>query len=277
MLIDHDLHIHTTLSLCCDDSAQTPTGIVRRCEELNLSTIGFTDHLWQNPRLSPDAWYAEQGPVRLNRLIDELSEITSPLRILRGCEADTIAPGKFSITHKFAETVDYVILAANHFHMKNLVLQPQEQTPAAVGRHLLLMFLSAVNSGLATVIPHVLIPMGLGIGFDQAIAAISETQLLDAFGQAAQRKVAIEITPAYFPPEHDRNRPAWSVETPLRILATAKNAGCRFVFGSDSHSLCRLELIRSLDFFVRQLDLTEKDIHPVAAGKPQASGALSFS
>jgi len=265
MLIDHDLHIHTTLSTCCQDPMQTPQEIIRSCERLGLRTIGFTDHVWQNPHLKPDAWYAPQGPVRFNSLNSALAQIETPLRVLRGCEADTLAPGKYSITSQFAETLDYVILAANHFHMKRTVSQPAEFTPAGVGKHMLLMFRSAVQSGFATIIPHVLIPMGWISCYDRAIAAISDTQLLDTFHLAAAAGVGIEITPSYLPPEGSTTE-KWSIETPVRVLSLAKLAGCRFVFGSDAHSIDRLEQVKLLDYFVRELDLTGNDIHPIAGG-----------
>lgn len=264
MRIDHDLHIHTTLSSCCNDPNQVPERIIRRCESLGLRTIGFSDHVWQNPYLKPDDWYAPQGPVRFNRLIDELQSLETPLRVLRGCEADTIAPGKYSITPQFAQTLDYVILAANHFHMVRTISQPDELTPAGVARHMITMFRGAAESGFATIIPHILMPMGFWDCYDQAIASLSDTQLLDAFHLAAEHHVAIEITPAYFPPDNDHTRKAWSIETPLRVLLLAKLAGCQFVFGSDSHAISRLEHVLVLDYFVQALELSERDIHPIA-------------
>ena len=160
--------------------------------------------------------------------------------------------------------------------MTRTVSQPTEFTPAGVGRHMVMMFKSAVQSGFATVIPHILMPMGLLSCYDRAIAAISDTQLLDVFHLAATARVGIEITPSYFPPEGPS--PAsdkvekWSLETPLRVLELAKLAGCRFVFGSDAHSLSRLEQIKILEYFVNKLELTANDIHPIAvAGAASAS------
>ena len=42
--LDHDLHLHSQLSLCSDDPAQTPEALLRYAQKNGLSTICLTDH-----------------------------------------------------------------------------------------------------------------------------------------------------------------------------------------------------------------------------------------
>jgi len=238
--VNHDLHVHTYLSSCCSDKeGQTPANILALAEEMGLATIGFSDHIWENAGLEPSDWYRPQDEGQIARLRDDLSRTSTSVRVLVGCEADTIAPGKFSITKGFAESLDYVGLSCSHFHMKNFVQQPADDSPRAIGEQLVTLFVSAVESGLATTIVHPLVPCGYVSQYDESIAALSDAELLDALSVAARLGVALEITTAFLPPAGKKDgssAPAWSIDTPLRVLSLAKTAGCKFTFGSDGHS-----------------------------------------
>jgi histidinol phosphatase-like PHP family hydrolase len=259
--IDHDLHIHTYLSACCHDKGnQRPANIVAVAQTLGLKTIGFADHVWSNRQIEPSSWYRPQDERQIERLRHDLRSVSSPVRILVGCEADTVAPGRFSVTREFATTVDYVGLSCSHLHLKDLVQQPADNTPEAVGCLLMDLFTSGIDSGVATLIVHPFFPFGFEAVFDRAIASLTDAQFLDAFGLAADRHVALEITISFIPPQ-----PAtpWSIDTPIRVLTLAKQAGCRFTLGSDAHELVRMRGILGLEPLLRQLDLAPTDFAPI--------------
>ena len=258
----HDLHIHTYLSACCADKArQTPSNILRQTAGMGLETIGFADQVWVNPELAPSRWYRPQDAGQIEKLRNDLAATETPLRVLVGCEAETIAPGRFGITSAFAESVDYVLLACSHFHMTNFVEQPISRTPRAVAEHLLRFFRSAVQSGLADIIPHPFYPCGFLDLYDAAIAAIPDAEFLEAFGLAAECGVAVEITTAFFPPSQGcfPGRPEFSLNTPMRALQLAKQAGCRFSLGSDAHRPDEMNSLPRLKCFLDSLSLTPKD------------------
>jgi len=265
--VDHDLHVHTYLSSCCaDKDGQTPRKILALAEQMGLETIGFLDHVWTNTQLEPSDWYRPQDQRQIMRLRHDLISVSSSVRVLVGCEADTIAPGKFSITQEFAETLDYVGLSCSHFHMKEFVQQPRDNSPRSVGEHLITFFISAARSGLATVIVHPFKPFGYESQYDDAIAALSDAELVDAFSIAAGGGVAIEITTSFLPPIDERNgspTQTWSIETPLRILSLAKTAGCKFCFGSDAHSLNAMRQLVKLEMFSNYLNLSKEDMAPI--------------
>lgn len=265
MTIDHDLHVHTYLSACCKDKEnQTPGKILALAEEMGLGTIGFSDHIWTNTQEEPSDWYRPQDERQITRLRHDLMSVSSSVRVLVGCEADTVAPGTFSITREFAQSLDYVGLSCSHFHMSGFVQQPRDNSPRSIGEHLVTFFVSAASSGLPTVIVHPFKPFGYESQYDNAIAALSDAELSDALSVAAERGVAIEITPSFLPTS-DKNSGGriWSIETPLRVLSLAKSAGCTFCFGSDAHSPDGMRELVTLEVFSRRLDLSEADMAPI--------------
>ena len=44
--IDHDLHIHSRLSFCSDDPAQTTEAILAYGEKNGMTSLALTDHYW---------------------------------------------------------------------------------------------------------------------------------------------------------------------------------------------------------------------------------------
>ena len=128
----------------------------------------------QITQLEPNDWYRPQNEHQITRLRQDLKSISSSVRVLVGCEADTIAPGKFSITQEFANSLDYVGLSCSHFHIKGLVQQPKDDRPRSIGEHLMTFFISAVKSGLATIIVHPFKPYGYETQYDNVIAALSD-------------------------------------------------------------------------------------------------------
>lgn len=264
--ITHDLHVHTYLSACCPDKDRhRPAAILAEAWRLGRNRIGFSDHLWVNPRLEPSEWYRPQDERQIARLRADLAAVESPVRVLIGGEAETVAPGCFSLTPEFAESLDYVNLACSHFHMKDFVAQPRVETARGLGLHALEFFRSAAGSGLADVIVHPFLLMGHFERYDQAIAALTDAELTDAFRLAAENGVALEITPGFLPSAKGGQ---WSLETPLRILSLARSAGCCFTFGSDAHALPSLAGLDGVQVLVDGAGITAADLAPITGGNP---------
>ncbi|MCD6416914.1 MAG: hypothetical protein J7M08_09510 [Planctomycetes bacterium] len=258
MKLHHDLHVHTYLSDCCQEKErQRPRAILSLAEDMGVAAIGFADHLWVNPELTPSDWYRPQDESQISRLREDLAGISTDVCVLVGCEAETIAPGKFGITPQFAEGLDFVLLACSHFHMRDFVAQPQGSTPRHLADHMLKFFRSAVSSGLATSIPHPLVPSGYIDQFDAAVETMPDAELLDAFGVACDHGVGIEITTGFLTPPTGG---PFSPETPIRILSLAKQAGCKFTLGSDAHSPEGQKRLPELAGLTDAVGITDEDI-----------------
>jgi len=261
MVPDHDLHVHTYLSACCGDKErQRPAAILALAERMRLRTIGFSDHVWAHPTNAPNDWYRPQDECQIARLRADLAPLTSPVRVLVGCETDMSAPGIFGLTQAFAEQLDFVLLSCNHFHIRDFVAQPRSNAPRDLADHILAFFHSAVASGLPTAIAHPFITLGYIEQYDATLAAMSDAEMLDALGAAAAHDVAIEITTAFIPKPH---APQFSIETPLRFLALAKQAGCRFTLATDAHAPTAQQRLPELSVFIETLGLTREDFAPI--------------
>ncbi len=256
----YDIHVHTSLSECCSDKEnQRPEKLLGIAEDMGLRLIGFSDHVWDNPEIKPNFWYEPQNSSRILAMRNNLPFDSEGIRILVGCEGETIAPGKFGVTRYLVEKLDFCLLACSHFQISDFVAQPSDTTPRGVAKHVLEFFMSAVESGLATAIPHPMLPIGYTAIFDEMLESISNGELYDAFAAASGMNVAIEVTLAFFPPVIE-GRAKWSMETPIRLLGIARQAGCKFTFASDAH---KPDDFRSLGKIAQLLDaagISEKDM-----------------
>ena len=262
MKIRSDLHIHTSASACCHDERQTFEVIAEFLKNKGLKKIGFSDHVWISDKYGASEFYKKQSGEAHLKLKALVRSRDWGIEILVGCEADMIAPGKFGMTEDFKRQMDYIVLASDHFHMKSFVEQPADVSPEILGRHMLKFFISAAESGIGNILAHPFFPYGFTDIYDAALLAISDAELFDACSIASSKNTAIEINPCYFPNEN-KNR-FFSIETPLRFLSIAKEAGCKFTFGSDAHSIEDFSLLERLQYFADILKLQETDIHTLA-------------
>ncbi|KKR04421.1 MAG: hypothetical protein UT30_C0008G0043 [Candidatus Uhrbacteria bacterium GW2011_GWF2_39_13] len=262
MRILSDLHIHTSASPCCHDKEQTIENITEATKNMGLKKIGFADHVWVSDMYKPSGFYNKQSGEEHLKLKEIAQSRDWGIEVLVGCEADMIAPGKFGITDDFKRQMDYVLLSSDHFHMKDFVEQPENSDSRTLGRHMLKFFISAAESGMGDILAHPFFPYGFIDMYDTAMASISDAELFDACAVAAAKNTGIEINPCYLP-NAAKNR-FFSIETPVRFLAIAKEAGCKFTFGSDAHGIKELEAVKDFQYFIDALGLQAKDIHDMA-------------
>lgn len=262
MNIFSDMHIHTDRSLCCRSPEQTVDNIIGILTKNGMKKIGFADHLWHSDTVEPSEWYKSMNGSANLELHNYIHSHSWDIEIMVGCEADTRAPGVFGITPDLREKLDYVVMSASHFHMRSFVEQPKDLTPRGIADHLLKFFKSAAASRLTDAIVHPLFPFGFDQMYESSIAAMSDNELCDALHVAAENGVGIEINQCSIPnPDLNRN---FSLEVPVRIFELAKQAGCKFTFGSDSHAPKEFETLLKMQYFADKLELTEDDLHPIA-------------
>lgn len=108
-----------------------------------------------------------------------------------------------------------------------------------------------------TSIAHPFHPCGFKRDMQKKIIdAVSDEDLSDCFARAKTLGVNIEInTGAFCHPEND-----YENEPFIRVMKLAKAAGCRFTFGTDTHSLAGLDGIRKGDDISRIVGITQADL-----------------
>ena len=62
---DHDLHIHSHLSLCSGDPEQNNENILKYALDNNLKYICLTDHFWDDGIPCASQWYRDQASLAI--------------------------------------------------------------------------------------------------------------------------------------------------------------------------------------------------------------------
>jgi histidinol phosphatase-like PHP family hydrolase len=255
-MIDHDLHVHTTLSDCCHDENAVPEAILRRAAEVGLKTIGFADHLWDSAVAGASDWYAPQDLDHILQIRERIPDDTFGVRVLVGCETEFLGGRHVGISPDAAAKLDFVLVPTTHFHMKGFVVPESLQASKDVAAKMVERFKEAVALEVTTGIAHPFMPLGVGDRLGEILDCISDAAFEDCFGAAADRGVSIEV-------HHGMARD--SGDGPfLRILSIARQAGCVFHFASDAHSLQGIGEVHQLEPLARAAGITAEDVLPLA-------------
>lgn len=258
-----DLHIHTTLSACCRDAAEVPENIFPLLKEMGFRKAALTDHIWRNPAVPPSPWYAPQNGDEILRLRDRVRAMKNPpISAIVGCEADMQGPGKFGVTSDLRKQLDIILFSTNHFHMRDpkYMLQPEAATPEKLARHMMSFYLSAVRSGLPDVLVHPLYLISYLDIYRETANLITDAEFREVFRETARAGIGLEINGSVIT-ELKKNG---QTDIYARIMTLAKESGCKFTYGSDSHALKSFEAaIADGNEFANLIGLTEDDLHPL--------------
>lgn len=249
--IDHDLHIHSYLSLCSSSGRQTPQKILDYAVNEGLSTIVLTDHYWDErvPGASfggpyicgPMIWYAMQNTAR--------TDLALPLpqadgvRFLYGCETEMDKNFRIGISDEEIKRRDFIIIPTTHLHMGGLTLErdqnsEQDRAELWVQRFDALMEkdLPFHKIGVAHLTCSLFSPEKTPESTLKCLSLIKDEDMKRLFAKAAKLGLGIEL-----------NVGAWEVEEnalaqTLRPYRIAAECGCKFYLGSDAHAPADLTL-----------------------------------
>ena len=184
-----DFHIHTRFSPCASAEMRIPD-IVRVCSQRGIRNLGITDHI--NGSTDPKF-------LLENRRL--LQSVNSDARVYLGCEADILDVGKHAASDFVRSTVDYVAVAANHFHSK-WVASPESAEPEVVARHFYKTFAYACSLDFVDIIVHPFYVFPET--YDPAcMELISDERLGEAIIVAKRNEVAVEISPRALRPANN--------------------------------------------------------------------------
>ncbi|MBE6883480.1 MAG: PHP domain-containing protein [Ruminococcaceae bacterium] len=275
MNITHDFHVHTYLSPCGKDSA-TLDAYMKQAKRLGLKKMGFADHYWdENIPMefekinclvgdhNTSSFYTPSNTacvLSLKKQIDALSPAEKgDLKIYLGCEVeyDPIHRGP-ALSEEHAEQFDFVIAASSHTHMmmpKDLY-HPWE-------KHMDFMvqaYEDILNSSISRYITSLVHP------FEICCAPYDDMYILDrmpadvfhrVFDKTANKDIAVEVN-VYSFAHMDQNQIADSSK--FKMLQIAKKCGCKFTFGSDSHTNVGHENYEVSNLIADMLGLKECDL-----------------
>lgn len=254
--IDHDLHIHSNISLCSGDPAQTPKRILQYAVENGLHTVCLTDHFWDEavPDL-PSSWYKGQGISHISAALPLPK--TDGVRFLFGCETELDRDLTLGVAKEHFDLFDFIVIPTTHMHMHGFTVSEEDirdartRAGAWVKRFdaVLNMDLPFYKVGIAHMTCSLIAKERAD--YLATLEALPEAEMRRIFTRAARLGVGIELNEVFSDEEADL------ILRPYRI---ARECGCKFYLGSDAHTVSGLE--RAMDKFARMidfLDLTEDD------------------
>ncbi len=258
-IADHDYHIHSKVSLCSNDPAQTTESILQYAVDNNLSTVILTDHYWDETVPSDlNGFYRVQNYAHVS--------VTKPLpqkhgiRFLFGCEVELDKNLTLGIAPEHFDRFNFIIIPTTHLHMDGFTI---EWGDASLERRaelwvdrldtVLNMDLPFHKVGIAHLTCSLMAP-GPKDNHIKVLNMIPDATLRTLFAKAAEKGVGIELNFPYF------DYAKQDLESILHIYRVAKDCGCKFYFGSDAHHPGTLQSAKALfEAVIDALELTEAD------------------
>lgn len=259
-IYDHDLHIHSRLSPCSGDENQTCAGILEYAKQNGLTTVAVTDHFWDSSVPGASGWYKPLDHAHLSKSLP-LPEDDS-VRFLFGCETDMEMAGNVGLKKENFELFDFVIVSTTHFHMTGFTvpegMTENERKERYVKRfhQLLASDIPFHKVGLAHLTCN-LIDHSSHEAHIRVVDMVSDNEFYEVFRGVAAAGLGVELN--FYVDRYTEDE----LKRILRPYHIAKECGCKFYLGSDSHHNKNLlnapkKLQSTLDAF--PLDETDKFI-----------------
>ena len=259
-IYDHDLHIHSRVSPCGGDPEQTPERILQYAVDNGLKTICVTDHYWDDDVPAPYGKGAGQTTEQIKSVIPLPQK--EGIRFLFGAETEMDLDLTIGVGKEMAKELDFIVVPLNHLHMTGFSCRGDEDA-AGRARWIVKRFDALLESdlpfhkvGLAHFTDGLIYPGGKNT---DVLNRIPDSEYLRLFGRAAEVGMGIELNmPAakadlrVMTREEDRDE--------LRVYFLAREAGCRFYFGSDAHTVPGLGWAkRNAERIIELLELKEEE------------------
>ncbi|MBQ3007503.1 MAG: hypothetical protein IJD78_08085 [Clostridia bacterium] len=254
-IADHDFHIHSTVSRCCHDKSQTPDAILDFAKENGLKKICLTNHFWDDTVKSEADWIDEHDFSHVSSVLPLPSD--NNIEFLFGCETDMDFNNVLGISRERFDAFDFIIVATTHLHLEGNTVRTKISTPEEAAFHwvdklekLLVKDLPFHKIGIA----HLTTGHILKNQTAEALSLIPDATMYSIFSKCSDKGVGIELNVKTI------NLTDEQKNIILRPYIIAKECGCRFYLGSDSHKASALACAKeNFEDIITQLNLKESD------------------
>lgn len=254
-----DLHIHTHNSFCAPDTTFIES-YLPYCEGEGIKILGISDHFYSQKDLGSADTVTERT-LRLREEVEAAKKQTC-IKLMYGCEAEYFYNRPTALTRELAQHYDYVLFAPSHiFNQKWEYDDAELEHPDSVRKILMREFreVCALDYGVPMGIAHPFYPIRAPWQQD-VLDGITDDEYAECFSLAAARGLSIEIhaslTRKTTALDADGISPAY-----VRMLAIAKECGCKFHFGSDAHKPeAFIGGHAKLELAARRIGITEDDL-----------------
>ncbi len=254
--MNHDLHIHTQLSVCSGDPEATVANIVHDTHERGFDTICFTDHYWDKKIPGASPFYEVQDFDHVAQSLP-LPKVDG-MRVLFGCETEYCGNGKLAMPMERFDDFDFVIIPPNHYHMGDLTIgkmqfdNTDEAAKMFADRFLELSLLDLPwrKIGIAHLTCDLVDPAH---EYPDVYRKVDLDKMQEAFTNFAKNGAGIELNDECF-------RKDWDfTDEGLTLYKLARDCGCKFYRGSDSHNRVTLFYCKGVTRAATELlELTEE-------------------
>ncbi len=237
-MLDYDLHIHTVY--CGHAPSMTVAAILRRAEELNLSIIAITDHIFQPSDRSI-----------IEKIRSEVAAISPQCRVHIGAEVDVdsnYTDGRL-VTNDL-DGLDSVIAGFHYIPTAGNLPRSPEDNPLsgeAFMEQWASSLLGIVSNPKIDTLAHpgrlLAASVDLGVYFEDALCVFEQ-----AAAVSAQNRVAWELNEL----SGSRLHPYWRQQW-WQIYEIALNAGVKLVYGSDAHTPAAIGTHSFVDSLLQKL------------------------
>ncbi len=259
MKITHDFHVHTKLSICANETA-TVENYIAHAKRLGLKKIGFSDHFGAGDIPGARGFYRAHPYEHNAELKETLAAVNEPdLKLYFGCETEYHTPKRdIAITEEEAEKFDFILVPNSHTHM----IMPKDYIPSYEKHRdfMIMAYGDVLNSPLSRYVTAMAHPFdAVCCPYDPTILIrmISDDQFKYLFDKTAEKGIAVEINTSY-----TKNMTAEQIASDVHIpmFRLAKECGCKFIFGSDSHDKDYHDFYHNADVIAELLELKESDL-----------------
>ncbi len=245
-VIDHDLHIHSQLSICSSNPEQTPENILKYAEENGLKTIALTNHFWDEA-IPFDLPPLEDGrmPKGINSYTRQsYSHIKEDLPLPKSDKIRFLFGGECEMTHKLViglsevavSELEFIVVPTTHMHITGFTITEKDASLPELRAKVWIERFEALLSaklpfhkvGAAHLVSKLIAPSREE--YLEVLRLLPEDEMRSLFRRAAELGIGIELNRNDFGYENDE------AELVLRPLLIAKSEGCKFYLGSDSHN-----------------------------------------
>jgi len=235
-VLDHDYHIHSLLSSCSQNPAQTPERILKYALDNNYTSLCLTNHFWDETIPGASDWYAPQNYEHIKQSLP-LPQADG-VRFLFGAEVDMDKYGTIGISHKVAEELDFFIVPTTHLHMpgftidESIGLETESDWKYRADRYverwntLLEADLPFEKMGIAHLTTGLICRGGHA---KDVLRLVPDETFRDLFTRSAKKGLGIELNFTAY------NDPVENLWWHFRVFRIAMECGCKFYFGSDAH------------------------------------------
>ncbi len=256
--VDHDYHIHSQLSSCSRDKKQTKDAILQYARDNGFGRICVTDHYWDSAVAGPTEWYRPQDYAHISRSLPLPQD--RDVECFFGCETELRKDLVLGIPPKRYDDFSFIIIPTTHLDKPGFTIDESEGTPEARARvwvarleGLLHMDLPFHKIGIAHLACKAIFPKSRE-SYIRTLDLIPNEDMVRVFTRAAELRCGIELN------QKDMSFTDDEADTVLRMFRVAKDCGCKFYLGSDSHH--PEGFVHTKEIFeraIRLLDLQESD------------------